>query len=246
MGFYALLTLMKDLRGTIPVRVWDGDTFEGSGGTRLPKPNKATAFKVKFLKDMCLFVMGVKGPEANTCMLTLTNLEIFAPEDMTGIFVVDCTDEDLPSRRKFREEVKRRGAYWMRGNYDGDGTVVIAEGLPFTKSGVTDGNYNVQPSASVAQMAGGALATAVLKFTRKLEYTNYKFQVETGIDDPSTIVQQLTESRDQLLTKLTEGVNDAEVISRDSSGMPNVQVGPSPSEDGPEGDRDSGGGGEGA
>lgn len=214
MGFYASLSLMKDLNGTIPVKIWDLDTFAGGNGwKRLPNPLNKNTFKVKHLKDLCQFVMRVKGPEVHTIMLTPQVLDVHCPTTMEGILVVDATDEPLPDRRKFKKLVSERGGWFMRGSYDGNGMVVLAEGLPLTKAGVTDGGYDTEPSASVAMMGGGALAVSIMKFIRTGEYTNQSFQVDPGF------------------TNITRGVIDAEVISGDSENLSNVQDGPSPSED---------------
>lgn len=160
-GFWLTIALCRTLRGTIPIEVYDPDTFEGGQGyLRLPRAD-SSRYKVNVLESFIAssFIMRDYPPTTYRRRLT--------PEDFRGwdrrdTLVVDCTDMDQEPREALWEVIRHSGATGIRVSYDGLGIATISPGPPMMTGDATDGGYNIVPNLAQSFGAAGLGAQAVL------------------------------------------------------------------------------------
>lgn len=174
-GYYLWLSASKVIDGKIPYEIWDPDTFEGSGGTRLPKAFNRSTLKLDLLKYQIQYIMGAKPPEIHKEFITP---DYFRAKDLQGVVVVDCTDMKAIPRKELWEEIIRSGATLMRVSLSGDGKVVVSRGLPFWTTGTNSGGYGERSAdAAQAMAAGGTGAMALMRLLRSGELTDLQWEI---------------------------------------------------------------------
>ncbi|MCX7847927.1 MAG: hypothetical protein N2595_07860 [bacterium] len=144
-------------RWGIPVVVYDGDTLDGGGATRLPAVNIFGQTLLR--KAAALRVCGVKAmPQYVTRASDIPDCDI----------VIDATDASSSTRKQFLDVARRKGAEYIRASYD---LLIGNDGLPgevlvsLTNTvgfGRAEG-YRNAPAAHHAMIAAGYAAEHILR-----------------------------------------------------------------------------------
>lgn len=167
-GFWTAVGLARFAVGN--VIVYDDDTLEGGlGHMRLPMAMPATR-KVDLLVGFIRISVGGQVPTVVAKRFTGRT------EVRKGDLVVDCSDAELPARRRMWNAARKAGARCIRISYDGaNGIIVVAEGLPFAT--ISAGGYTNVPSFALSLAAGGIGAEIVHRMLEGNHRGHIEFQI---------------------------------------------------------------------
>ena len=154
--------------------VFDADTFQGGHGhERLPYVYDRTRYKVDQLYDFITMILNEDPPTTYPYRLTIPMVQdLITPTDL----VVDCTDMDLGPRRLLWEALRATAKAVIRVSYDGNGIVVVSNGLPFGPD-EAPGGYDRIPSFAQSLRAGGTGAEVVLKMLKGDKFSDLQMEV---------------------------------------------------------------------
>jgi hypothetical protein len=160
-GWPLVVSLAQVTDGSIPIRIYDDDDFEGGKGyIRFPHIYNTKTKKVDFVRAHIESVWRKRAPEVFARRLSPKD---FRDVDWKGILVVDCTDMTPKSRKQLWAAAERAGATMMRVSYDGK-VANVARGLPLLSKEAQDGpgGYLEPPDLPMSFAAGGWGAKFVL------------------------------------------------------------------------------------
>ncbi len=175
-GFWLAAVLARESTGR-KVIGFDDDTFEGGNGfRRLPRVSDPKMLKTDRLKGFIALTMGDQPIETVNRRLTPEYIEEQGIDDLSNVLVVDCTDMGLAARGPLWDGLISLGAMRLRVSYDGNGTVVVARGLPLGEP-VAGGGYEMIPTLAQSLTAGGLGAQAVHKLLNGHEVTDFQITI---------------------------------------------------------------------
>lgn len=184
-GFWTTVGLAKDPNILPYISVFDSDTVEGSGGSRLPVTKELTLMennppkKVIVLRDFLEWTMGLHIPLPSAFNDRLFTGEMYKASRPSDPLIVDCSDMSTEQRvYHFLEAIGDRR--YLRISYDGNGWVTVAKGLPYGPPKAQ--GYQVVPNMAETLAAGGIGASAVLTvYHHGLDaMSEYQVRVQTG------------------------------------------------------------------
>lgn len=163
-GFWVAVALRRDYPD-MPLTVWDADNVDGSGGMRLPIPERMTTSgskpkKLKILNDFLKYTLDAR-PVIECFMDYLGGVSGEFSKYFENRYFVDCTDMSVIKREEVFSPAMRYKRY-MRISYDGTGWISVSQGLPMGDP-TASGYLNV-PSFGMSIAAGGIGATAVAQW----------------------------------------------------------------------------------
>lgn len=177
-GFWLAAALRRDLPDATII-CYDPDDTDGSGGRRLPASQPGYK-KVRLLEDYGRFTLGEPNKiQGISKYLTANDIEILTSYGRNPMIFVDCTDMSNDSRRHLWTAIRNiPGSRIIRVSYDGNGWVVVANGLAFGDP-TTEG-YDVVPTMAQSLAAAGIGAQAVLNIIRGRECRDYQINTITS------------------------------------------------------------------
>lgn len=214
-AYWLVIALCRDLAGSIPIEVYDDDTFDGGNGfRRLPKAKDPTIYKVDLLKAQIIHVMGDFPPIIHRRRLTSSDL-LYG--DWTRTLVIDATDMDHLSRKEWWKSLKSSGGKGLRVALDGTGIATVSPGPPMISGDGGRQGYGVTPNLSQAMRAAGQGAESIIYYLLTGKPLEFQTFVPTA---------------DNEVNKITEGEENIHVHNSHDS-----QVSDSPAESGSDRDR---------
>lgn len=160
-GWPLVVSLCQVLNGSIPITIYDDDSFEGGRGhTRFPHIFNQKLLKVDFLKAHIETIWRKRVPEVHAQKLGVADFE---EGNWTGALFVDCTDMKPKDRKDVHAAAIAAGVTYMRVSYDGK-VANVARGLPLLSTKAQDGagGYLEPPDLPMSFAAGGWGAKFVL------------------------------------------------------------------------------------
>lgn len=165
-GFWLAWILCREFgRRGVTVDLYDPDNLEGgTGATRLTSSARTKLYKV----DLCIMqirnIMHDNVPNGYVRKFTPSDVELYSSPSQT--LLIDTCDGPIDERRATWDAARAAGMTIIRGSYEGrteseGGIVVVADSLPFKKSGDNTGGYVSRPTIAASFLAAGLLGEVI-------------------------------------------------------------------------------------
>lgn len=165
-GFWLAWILCREFgRSGVTVDLYDPDNLEGgSGHTRITGSPRSKLFKVDLAAMQIRNIMRDTVPNAYARKFTPNDVEMY--EEPQKVILVDTSDGPMNERSEIWAKARAAGMTVVRGSYEGrtlteGGVVVVADSLPFQKSGNNAGGYASRPTIAASFLAAGLMGETI-------------------------------------------------------------------------------------
>lgn len=166
-GFWLTWILCRQFSKSVTtIDIYDPDNLEGgTGDTRITGSARTKLFKVDLCTMQIRNIMRDRVPE-QAYNRKFTPEDVARYQDPSHTLIIDCSDGELPERRAWWDAARTAGFTIIRGSYEGrteqaGGVAVVANSLPFVRTGDTAGGYNSRPSIALSLLAAGLVGEVV-------------------------------------------------------------------------------------
>jgi hypothetical protein len=165
-GFWLAWILCREFgkRG-VTIDLYDPDNLEGgTGATRITGTPRTKIFKVDLCTMQIRNIMRDTVPNAYARKFTPDDLALYG--DPAHTILIDTSDGPMNERREIWDRARAMGITIVRGSYEGrteqeGGVVVVADSLPFQKSGNNAGGYASRPTIAASFLAAGLMGETI-------------------------------------------------------------------------------------
>lgn len=144
---------------------------------------------MKKLELLTMQIRNIMGDMLHRGYATYLTPDDFKIGDWSETLVIDATDAPRDKRDAIWEAARAVGARIIRASYEGPtetegGIALVANTLPFQKSGDNGGGYNSTPNMSLSLMAAGLAGSMVLEMIRSGKIKDIQIEIPVSPPEP--------------------------------------------------------------
>lgn len=165
-GFWLAWILCREFgRRGVAIDLYDPDNLEnGTGHTRITGSPRTKLFKVDLATMQIRNIMRDAVPNAYPRKFTVADVDMYDEPQQT--ILIDTSDGPMDERSAIYAAARAKGIMVVRGSYEGrteneGGVVVVADSLPFQKSGNNAGGYASRPTIAASFLAAGLVGETI-------------------------------------------------------------------------------------